>query len=737
MHGFWAGYQCLGQGGGAVATDDQERRGFKGWRSRRQWAIATSAPEQRPETAPQDRPAATPPEESPAAADSAIDEATDAGLQVLQELLLGDRTATIDARLEQLREKQQELEHHYYDPKAVINWLAPLIDRVIHEKIRSSRDEMCQSLTPLIDELIYQRSREDRRAMSRALAEIVPAAIERCIADSPQTIAKALAPEVADAIRLQIELDREAIIDTLAPEMGRSIKRQIELERDSMVDALYPVIGNTIRKYMREVVRTINEKVSTALTAEGIGRKIRARVQGVSEAELILRESIDFEVMAALLIHKSSGLVMVEVQREDGHLLESEMFAGMLTAIGSFVRDCIAEPDAAVSDLNEIEYGESRILVEMTGYCYLATITRGDLPKAAIDQLRRTLQRLVLYYGREMEAFNGDRAALPPIIQQSLQNLVDSCNEMASKAKKPPGPPWLLVALLGGAAAVVMLSTLWGGWQAQRRSALLTAARGALADRPELAIYNLGARFEGGAIAVTGRVPQERLKTLAFDVAAAAIAAADGDRRVVNRIQAVRQPPDPVAAAAEVARLTAIFNEQPGTRIQARYQINPSAADSAAIGVVVLDGQTLQGKDLQTFERAYARIPGVGNLENRLRVVRPGTETRLYFGVGSPQPVAIDTRYKIDPVRRFLVANPAARLRIIGHSPADEPNGGDGLARDRAERVRAALIAEGIAPQRLAASGTSADPPQVSASDPQWTRRCVRFETVPPERPFP
>ncbi|MDT9190586.1 MAG: hypothetical protein P5681_22700 [Limnospira sp. PMC 894.15] len=210
----------------------------------------------------------------------------------------------------------------------------------------------------------------------------------------PEEVAKALAQEIAIALREQRKLDQNAIANALAPEMGKAIKEQIRLESDAMVDALYPVIGNTISKYLAEAVQNINDKVANAFSVEGVARKIKAKVKGVSEAELILQESIPFAVQAIFLIHKNSGLVISEVQASGSYSLESEMVAGMLTAIRSFVNDCIVQINN-YSELNEIEYGNYKIILEVAGYCYFAVVTKGEPSPEFITKMRQTMGIIV------------------------------------------------------------------------------------------------------------------------------------------------------------------------------------------------------------------------------------------------------------------------------------------------------------------------------------------------------
>ena len=78
-----------------------------------------------------------------------------------------------------------------------------------------------------------------------------------------------------------------------------------------------------------------------------------------------MQEAIPYEVQAIFLIHKASGLVIGELQPDLAHHLESDLLAGMLTAIRSFATDLIAES----SELDEIDYGESKIILEVAGYC--------------------------------------------------------------------------------------------------------------------------------------------------------------------------------------------------------------------------------------------------------------------------------------------------------------------------------------------------------------------------------
>jgi hypothetical protein len=210
----------------------------------------------------------------------------------------GDEQGNIPMEIGKVRDRIAQLENQINQPAELVQLLLPIIAELLSLKTDQARDEMCQAITPIIAEVIVERSQLDRVAMSHAIADLLPNAISEQIRNSPEQIAKALGPEVGAAIREQIRLDRGEIVDALAPEMGAAIKQQIVLERDAMVDALYPVIGSTITKYLAEAIREINQKVEQSFSVEGVLRKARAKMQGVSEAELILKESVPFEIQA-------------------------------------------------------------------------------------------------------------------------------------------------------------------------------------------------------------------------------------------------------------------------------------------------------------------------------------------------------------------------------------------------------------------------------------------------------
>ena len=369
-------------------------------------------------------------------------------------------TPVPNPELRQLQAQVDDLQQQLDRATDSMGPLMPVIQEILSSLSPVElRNEVIQALVPEIDRVIRQRAQQNPHAMQEAFAEILPGAIESEIQRNPKQIANAIGPEMGAAIHRQIQLDRSAIRDALAPEIGSFIKAQIELERDSMVDALYPVIGNTIAKYMAEAVRDINRKVENTLSFEGIRRKVRARLQGVSEAELILRESFPFQVRAAFLIHKYSGLVICEAQLSESERLESDMIGGMLTAIRSFAADCIVSP-TGTSELQEIEYETFNLVMEVAGYCYIAVVAEGEMPKSFVNNLRNTLGYIVQKSGETIEKYEGDPETIPPLVENRLQMLVESANFRETEEQQRNRPPILLGILglvllgLGGFGAV-------------------------------------------------------------------------------------------------------------------------------------------------------------------------------------------------------------------------------------------------------------------------------------------
>jgi outer membrane protein OmpA-like peptidoglycan-associated protein len=632
-------------------------------------------------------------------------------LEQLRQILLGPELLGSRYRIALLTQKLTRLEQQILDPTELTKLLLPLIAQLLRLKVTQSKEELVQAITPIVDTMIQQRFQQDAISMGIALANILPVAIAEEVKSSPEEIARALAPEIAPAIREQTRLNLEALSTALGPGMGAAIKEQIRLERDVMVDALYPVIGNTIAKYMAEFIRSINERLENALSAQRLQRKIRARLQGVSEAELIVTESLPFTVPAIFLIHKQSGLVIAEIQHGNPPL-ESDMVAGMLTAIRSFVNDCIAR-SGEMAELGAIDYGGSQILLEAAGYCYLAVVVNGIPSRAWMNTLRQSLSAIVQHHDQAIKAFDGDPATVPEQVPTLLQKLIAAPQrEHSTKA------PMTLIVLLTVVLSAILLP--WGIVQYRRGvdQRIESATSLALASAPELAVYRLTAVMENGVLTLDGRVPNQFLQQRAEQIAREATPAKIS---LQNKILAVQVPPDPVLAAAEVLRTTAILNQVNGIALSANYEA----------GQVTVAGSANAATDLKKITQAFQQIPGVQSVVISVKAEFPTIATRIYFEHNSIQLKSADTTGKLLQVQRILQQHPQMRLRIIGYSdPTGNTAQNQQLAMQRATAIRDALVTRGIEAKRLQIAGVARSPTASNSKDQLWLDRYVEFVPI-------
>jgi outer membrane protein OmpA-like peptidoglycan-associated protein len=608
--------------------------------------------------------------------------------------------------LAQLQAKIDYLERVVYKPTELINPLLPLIQELMAFKLDETRESLVNALAAVIDDAILQKSQQQNEQMGQALAVSLPVALNQRITHDPELLAKTLGPIVAQAIEEQIQVEPTAIAQTLGPQMGSAIKQQIVLERDSMVDALYPVIGSTISRFMVEFVQSVNEKIETTLSVDGIKRKIKARLQGVSEAELIVRESLPTTVQLVLLIHKASGLVIRQVRSETAPAVDSDMLAGMLTAIRSFVNECMG-PTADPTELHVIEYNASKILVEAAGYCYLAVIVKGEPTREVVEHSRAVLGDIVLQAGDAIATYDGDARKVPNSIDPLLQSLIN----ITQKPDKEKSPKTMFILL--GILLVAIGFWIYRGQVAahvERKTAI------ALDSQPELSVYRIDPNVRRGRLVLTGRVPNAYLQAQAQTVAAQT----NPNWKIINQIQAVEVPSNPVTIKAELERAIAAANQTPGNALQAR--LNEQTHTIEVSGIID------QPNGAATLTQHLASIPGVRNVASTLHPM-PDLETRLYFAPLSSTIAPSDADTRLQRVLTELKQNPALHLRIIGHADTSgDRKANQVLAQQRALAAQTRLQDWGIAAERLRVESQLTLPPGVRTDQPLQLDRCVRFE---------
>ena len=527
-----------------------------------------------------------------------------------------------------------------------------------------------------------------------------------------------LAELLPEAIVLRAGRDRQ-LARALAPTVENAIGESVRRNPRQIATAIFPVLGPAIRKAIAEalagLVASINSAVEHSISPRGLRWRLEAWRTGVPYAQIVLKHALVYRVEQVFLVHAETGLLLSHAWAADLPPSDPDLISGMLTAIRDFVADSFAR-DGDAGGLRRFSVGELTVMVEQGPQAILAAVIRGQAPDTLLAKLQDTLERVHLEFAEPLAAFDGDTAPFEsarPLLEECLATVVSTRRERRARGRAA-WLPWVVAALL------VLALLTWLRLQSEQR---WERAVERLESEPGIVLT----RAERGG----GRWSFAGLRDPLAPEPIALLAAAGAD---TSRVRASWEPylslrPELVLARARqtLAPPATVSLALAGDTLRvagsAPLQWLASTARRATIpaGVAVLDLDAVEPvvpPELATLQ---------STIENR----------RVLFDVGSAV---------VKPEGRVAAAEVAgafARLQAgaeeLGVRPSltlfgrADPLGTDStnraLSRNRAESVRAALLARGVASEamQLVPAGTTAPLPASDSAQRARVNRSVSF----------
>lgn len=282
--------------------------------------------------------------------------------------------------------------------------------------------------------------------------------------EDAEGIVERLNPVMTNLVRRTIRETPEEMAEAIGPVMGEAIRVQIRDSRKDMVDALYPVIGETVQRaiseFAKEFQRNIDKRLRSTLGPSGFFKRLLARLKGVSDTELALRDALPFELREIFLVQHGSGLLLAHAHPGSEHVQDSALIVAMLTAIRDFVQDAFRKNIGISDGLNEIQYGDLSILIESGKYAYIAVVIKGVEQEGFRATLRDYLSSLHTRHATSLRDYNGNDALLPNL-QPGLAELVIRLTGQEPERKMTRGQTWLMWLAGLGAILFVALSCFY------------------------------------------------------------------------------------------------------------------------------------------------------------------------------------------------------------------------------------------------------------------------------------
>jgi hypothetical protein len=163
-------------------------------------------------------------------------------------------------------------------------------------------------------------------------------------------------------------------------------------------------------------------------------------------------------VAEIFLIHRESGLLLWHISRDPDRDSDSDLISGMLTAIRDFAEESFGQ--GRDGQLDEIQYGERRILIEAAQYVYLAVVIDGIEPPGFRTEMRARVIEVSQAHEADLRQYDGDPTPLEPV-EEPLRSLITAAGQQVQLSS---GQKRFLAGISALMAVCLLASCLAGAW---------------------------------------------------------------------------------------------------------------------------------------------------------------------------------------------------------------------------------------------------------------------------------
>ena len=136
------------------------------------------------------------------------------------------------------------------------------------------------------------------------------------------------------------------------------------------------------------------------------------------------------------LLHRS-GILLKHFTRRLRPNIDSDLLSGMLVAVQEFIKDTFREEKGA---LNEIKFGEMRVLIVEGRWTIIAGVVRGMRVTDLLPAMRAALEDLESRYEDPLLHWNGDMDSMPGasvIMEDLIAGKYSGGKRLLADRKKP------------------------------------------------------------------------------------------------------------------------------------------------------------------------------------------------------------------------------------------------------------------------------------------------------------
>ncbi len=265
---------------------------------------------------------------------------------------------------------------------------------------------------------------------------------------------------------LTLSTDRSADLSrALRPAVEGSVRESIEKRPEIFVDALHPIIGSVVRRSiaesMRALLQSLNQSLEQSFSWQGLKWRLEALRTGRSFTEVVMLRSLVYRVEQLFLIHRETSLSLLHLSADASGAQDSDMVAGMLSAIQDFTRDSFQTgKDEA---LEEFRVGELQVWIAPGPHAYLAAVIRANPPRELRTALEDAVDRIHILRGSALAKFNGDAAPFAALRLELEPCLRAQYQPQRTSRNRTRG--WIALA----AAAGLLLAALIVSARSERR----------------------------------------------------------------------------------------------------------------------------------------------------------------------------------------------------------------------------------------------------------------------------